>query len=292
MISAFQDAPEISGTTIDAGWKVPTVTIARHLGGELLPLGLDQPLALLGGDALSPDRLLRGLMLDWAPPLQEQVFDACRDQALAFRPWFWMPPCVMSGDAGIGRTLMARSIARYAGVPFVTIHIGKAVGGERSTVRSPDIRYPSAVVLAMATARCANPVVLIEGIEDATDEVIGDMQAMVDPVSSPRWLEPSIGALVDLSHVTWLIRSSGPLGIPRALSHLQRVEIRLDEEARESRSLSIMAEVLPDLDVNITAFRGRGGTLLQPLHAAGFKHAKDMRKVAEKAALAASKVLS
>lgn len=269
----------------------PHRQIARSWNGGPLPLGLDAPLALLGGDRLAPDRLAADLALDWAPELQAAVTQASHRQHAAGRDWFTMPPCVVTGVAGIGRTLMARRIARCAGVPFATIdvsaqHGGSAFGGQSP---APDIRLPSRIATVLATSACANPVVLITGIESAAVGVIGLVQAMMDPATSSHWNEPSIGAVIDLSQVSWMVQSTSLLGVPRLLAHIPRIDIALDDERRRLRDLTIVSETMDDFGVDPRSVAKRAAALLEPLRASTSQNAAELRAVAERALWALSR---
>ncbi len=183
--------------SVGAAARYPTTIVARSWTGGPLPLGLDQPLELRGGTILAPDRMPAELALDWVPRVQEAVIVACMRQALADEPWFAMSPSALVGEPGAGRTLMARRIARCAGLPFISIDVSGPVAASRlaPSMRSPDVVAPSAVVLAMAISRCANPIVLVTGVDEADDHTLGILHSMIDPVSSRRWSADALEAV-------------------------------------------------------------------------------------------------
>ena len=269
----------------------PRQRIARGWSSRPLPMGLDGAFALLGGDALSPDRLPADLGLDWAPELQDLATNACLQQHNSGRAWFTMPPCVITGQVGIGRTLMARRIARCAGVPFTTIDVSARGGGSLlgRPMQAPDLAMPSRIVTALASGACANPVVLITGVDTAKPETVQSVQAMVDPATSARWNEPAIGAVIDLGHVTWIIQSSGGAGVARPLGHLRRIDIRLDDYRRRLRDLTIVSEVMDDFGVDPCSIAHRDAALLEPLRASTNQSAAALRLTAERALWALTK---
>lgn len=140
-----------------------------------------------------------------------------------------------------------------------------------------------------ATSACANPVVLITGIESAAAGVIGLVQAMMDPATSSHWNEPSIGAVIDLSQVSWMVQSTSLLGVPRLLAHIPRIDIALDDERRRLRDLTIVSETMDDFGVDPRSVAQRAAALLKPLRASTSQNAAELRAVAERALWALSR---
>ena len=235
------------------GAAIPTTTVACSWTANPVPLALDQPLELRGGAVLAPDRMSAELALDWAPAVQEAVIAACMRQALSGEHWFTMPATALVGRPGAGRTLVARRIARSAGLPFISIDVSGPTAATRLAPQrcSPDVAAPSAVVLAMAISRCANPVVLVTGVDEADEDALGVLHSMMDPISGRRWSADAIEAVVDLGHVTWLVQSSSPLGLPRRLSKLKLLPVGLEVDHHANlMALSAASEVLDDFGID------------------------------------------
>jgi len=92
---------------------------ARSLSGRPLPFGTDLALELRGGGRLGPSGIIGDLDLDWEPQFMGAVAQACADQRVLGRDWFTMPPMLLGGPAGVGRTQVARWLARAAGLPHI-----------------------------------------------------------------------------------------------------------------------------------------------------------------------------
>jgi hypothetical protein len=194
-----------------------------------------------------------------------------------------MPPAALDGVPGAGRRMVARRIARCAGLPFVAIDVAGPAGASRLRRVSspPDVVQPSPVVLAMALSRCANPVVLIEGVDDAGHDALGMVKAMVDPVSGRRWSEDALEAVVDLGHVNWLVQSSAALGPPRPLSFLKRLTVPADAEFdHELNRLTLISELVDDLGLD--ARDVDGAALLAALPVDSKRTNAELRLEAEK----------
>lgn len=262
----------------------PSVKVAQSWTGGAVAFGLDRPLPLKGGEVLPPGRMPLELDLDWAPSVQAKAVEACLKQTAAGRDWFTMPPSIIVGRPGVGRTLIARTIARRAGVPFTTIDVSGASGAAslRPAPRRHDITYPSTIVMAIAAAGCANPVVLITGVEEAQPVTLDLVQSLVDPASNARWTEPALGAVIDLSYVTWLVQSSAPLGIARKLSHLPQLAVELDREHEALRVLTILSEVFDDLRIDPRTLEYEASFVIDELVRDRSKGAGVLREQAER----------
>ncbi|WP_242416534.1 AAA family ATPase [Sphingomonas panni] len=264
--------------------RVPVARIARSWNGVALPLGLDEQFELRGGDALPPHRLLAEVGLDWAPELELLVGQACLRQTVTGRHWFSMPPTVLLGEPGVGRAHAARRIAQVAGLPFTTLRASTLAGSRFDhNPAGTDVLLPSALVLIMATSGCANPVVLVDGIDDANDQALDALRTMIDPVSAERWMEPALAAMIDLRHVSWLLPSSCALGVPRQMSRLPRARIVCaDMDGKRLRAISLICEAMHDLRVDRTEIEARGRSMVHQIATSSCSTASELGLLAER----------
>ena len=242
------------------------MTTAQGFAAGPLPFGLDRPLELRGGGVLGPDRLVAGIPLDWQPDLLSFVAAACRRQTQADRPWLSMPPVALLGPEGSGRTHAARTIARHAGLPFLAIDVAHRTAGDRPLDYADAARcgltLPTLPVLALAATRCANPLVLVTGVDLAGEDALGQLSAMIDPVTAGRWVEQGIRATIDLGQVSWMLSASTDQRLPPALSAaVSRVAVNPPAHGSVERRImaaSVLAEVMADLGI-VADDLGRGG---------------------------------
>jgi len=181
-------------------------------------LPADRPLELRGGTAVALDRLPSTLPLDWQGEALAFVQRACAAARRSSVPSLTLPPALLAGGPGTGRTHFARMVALQAGLPHLAWDLSRTADPESGSVL--DLTLPPPPALAMLMSGCANPIVSVTGVDDAPDPVRDLLVDMVDPRSGRRRVEPSLGATVDYSRVTWLIHTAAPLRLPGRLTRL------------------------------------------------------------------------
>lgn len=191
---------------------VSPFVVAHPMGSSIAPLGLDRPIALLGGnERLAPGGISSTLGIDHVLGLRSFVAEACRRQTAAGRDWYHHPPLALLGVHGVGKGTVAHWIAHNAGVPLFRItaddfrHLGSD-GCHRM-----DRALPCAPVLAMAASCCANPVIVLEIDVDAppTLEAAEAIAVMIDPRRNARWIDHDYQTIFDLSHISWIMEVQG-----------------------------------------------------------------------------------
>jgi len=232
----------------------PSVIVANSFSGRPLRLGLNDPLDLRGGDRLGPDGVTAKMVIDWAPDLQVAVSQACRRQIELGRPWFAMPPTALISPPGTGSVHLARQISRHAGLPLYLLDLGIAADPLqlRSIHSHWRVQTPAPPILAMAASGCANPIVLVTNIVDACQDTLDALIEMVADHSAPRWVDTTLSATIDLSHINWLVQVTS--WFPPVLSNvLQPVEInRADPSANlaDLVAIGVIEEAMADLNLD------------------------------------------
>lgn len=231
-----------------------TTTIVRGSPGRSAILGLDRPQRLLGGHCLAPDGIATEAGIEWLPELSRLIADACSRQILSRRPWFSLPPVALAGASSDEARLLSRRLARLAGVPYLVIDVSRLQEDalSRSASRGTDLALPPDPVIAIATSGCANPLVLVLGADQASDRMAVGLGDLLDRQTSTRWLCPALGAVLDLSAVTWMISTSNEHALHTSLyTRLLPVSVAVPED-RAGRMLRVMAvafEVMADEDL-------------------------------------------
>ncbi|MBB3348396.1 hypothetical protein [Sphingomonas sp. BK069] len=195
--------------------------------------------------------------MDWIPDLGALLAEACRDQTMSGRQWFWLPPLALTGATPDEARFVARRLARLAGVPFVTMDVGTLQSGalSRSAPRGPDVRFPPHPVIALAASGCANPIILVLGAEQAPEDVALALGDLLDRESSSRWYCQAIGAVLDLSSISWMVAATSEHSLPSALyTRLAplRIAVPLEPPHRRLRVLAAALEVLEDAEVEVS----------------------------------------
>lgn len=230
----------------------PTMTIMQDFpSGE--SFGLDRPLNLLGSPAAD---CAQRIGMEWVPGLVEFLANDTRHRRHVERSWFHVAPLALVGDTDDEARFVARRMARVAGVPLFVMDAGRLQPDalRRSGARGPELVVPPDPVIAMASARCANPIVLVLGLGGAAARIGDDIATMLDPDAARRWLCRSINAVIDLGEISWMIAASNEHALPTSLyTRLEPLSIGVprDPTERMLRVLVMALEVMADHDLEI-----------------------------------------
>lgn len=231
-----------------------TMTVVQGGQGRSGVLGLDRPQRLLGGHCLAPDGIAADAAMDWIPGLSSLLADACRRQVASNRPWFWLPPVALAGANADEARLVARRIARIAGVPNLVMDLSRLQDDalSRSAARGTDLVVPPDPVVAIATSGCANPLVLVVGAENASDRLASGLGDLLDRQSSARWVCPALDAVLDLGAITWMVATPNEHALPTSIYTRVRqfpISQPQDRAGRMMRLLTVTLEVMTDHDL-------------------------------------------
>ncbi|QXT34759.1 hypothetical protein KV697_13300 [Sphingomonas sanguinis] len=192
--------------------EYPSMMVAHPMGDHGVPLGLDRPLALFGGGhRLAPSGMPSALGIDHVPGLRQFVAEACRRRSLSGFDGYHQPPLALLGQNGVGKGFVAHWIARNAGVPLFRVPVGADFRNEPSAGQDVERRIPLLPVVAMASARCANPLIVLELDVDKpiSDETERTLESMIDPRVNSRWIDRDQQTILDLSQVSWVVEVRG-----------------------------------------------------------------------------------
>lgn len=218
--------PAYSPAWTGEGWKAQA---ARHAG-----LGKPMPLVAAPRRA-EADAALAALaqeMPNFGSAVGRVADHLCLARRLSPSPVLHLPPLLLVGPPGIGKTRFARRLAELLGVPFAW----KGLAGSSDnrdlagTSRGWSSAQPSWPVTQLVQLGVANPLLLLDEVDKAggserNGRAHDTMLSLLEPGTARRHEDECLGGPIDLSAISWILTANTVSGLPGPLrSRLAVVE--------------------------------------------------------------------
>ncbi|PVH28236.1 AAA family ATPase [Pararhodobacter oceanensis] len=174
----------------------------------------------------------------WLQAASVEAWRAMRHEVGAGRG-AWIPPILLNGEPGTGKTSLGRSLAASLGVPLVEIDAGNGTAAFQvsGVEKGWSGAEPGLLIEAILQQRTANPVVIVNELcragagmmsQNGTRTSLSDaLLALLDRGSSRRWRCPALRVDFDVSRVIWVLTSNRVDTIdPALLSRMRVVDVR------------------------------------------------------------------
>ena len=207
--------------------------------------------------------------MPWMAPATEAVWQAMRRSVREGWPGLRLPPLLLDGPPGIGKSYWARRLGEVIGVPTAVIEATgeNASFGVVGSQRGWGGSCPGRVIETILQNRVANPLIVVDEIEKAGHPVSTKGQAfglaeallpLLEPMTAQRWSCPYYQVKFDMSWIGWVLTSNSHRSLPSpllsrcppiALRHLSVAELTafIRREGARRELSEVATEALVDV---------------------------------------------
>jgi len=172
------------------------------------------------------------------------------------RPTFRLPPLLLTGEPGSGKTALALRIAAAMKAPSATIDMASL--HTSFSIVGLDVGYSqgrAGAIWDLFQQDCMSPVVILDELDKAQsngdgEDAVGFLYGLLEPSTARRFVDAAIGLPIDASMMSWIATSNGTANIhPAILSRLTVIEVNCPTPAQMPAVVSsIHRELLSNED--------------------------------------------
>ena len=151
------------------------------------------------------------------------VADASALASLCSLPVASVPPILLLGNGGVGKTALARALATTLGLPLTEIALGGVSSG--FVLAGLDIGYstgkPGRLFETLALGEYANPIVVLDEIDKASTDtrypVTAILYTLLERLTARTFADEAVPLKIDTSHIQWIATANYESAIEPAL---------------------------------------------------------------------------
>lgn len=177
--------------------------------------------------------------MPWMSPATLEVWQAMRRSVREGQQGLRLPPLLLDGPPGIGKSRWARRLGELIGAPVTVIEATgeQASFGVVGSQRGWGGAYPGRLIQTVLQHVVANPVIVVDEVEKAGTPTSNRGQSfglaeallpLLEPMTARRWSCPYFQVKFDMSWVAWVLTSNDLRLLPEPLLSRCTV-IRLEE---------------------------------------------------------------
>lgn len=171
--------------------------------------------------------------MPWLERWAEQVEAELRLQLAVGRPWLQLPPTLLVGPPGVGKSHAARLLARLSGCGTAALDLAGSSDNRilEGTARGWTNTRPCWPLEVVDRTACANPLLVVDEVDkaggsDRNGRPVETLLAMLEPTTARRYHDSCLLADADISACSWVLTANATATVPKPLlSRLSVLEV-------------------------------------------------------------------